>query len=324
MGGDGSGRRPDVLKMAREQFQNKQVEFEEVPLVIPNYSGIQKSALNQSGLTAGSVIFVGADGKFTEDNANWFWDNTNNRLGIGTTSPGSNLEVNSAGNTEILVHSTPADGNPTLAIQNDARKWVFKVAGTVSDSLIIRDVSAGADRVTIDTNGDFGIGTTAPGAPLDVYGESYFGGVAAGSAQFVRSVTGGNLTLAQAGGQLAFGSRVTASPGTTYQGAQIKGSAAENWNVGVAQGMDLVFSTVLAGTTTLTTSMIIQDDGKVGIGTTNPTNKLEVSGGSIAISGGTGGVFRMSTSGGVQANVTSGDLVGKTMNFSGGILVGYS
>lgn len=43
--------------------------------------------------TPGSVIFAGAGGALAEDNANLFWDNSNNRLGIGTNSPGATLHV---------------------------------------------------------------------------------------------------------------------------------------------------------------------------------------------------------------------------------------
>ncbi|HEU4554949.1 MAG TPA: hypothetical protein VFS25_19015 [Chitinophaga sp.] len=43
-------------------------------------------------LAAGSVLFMnGAD--VAQNNANFFWDNTNNRLGIGTNTPNNKLEV---------------------------------------------------------------------------------------------------------------------------------------------------------------------------------------------------------------------------------------
>lgn len=43
-------------------------------------------------LTAGSVLF--SDGStIAQDNTNFFWDNTNNRLGIGTSSPSRTLHV---------------------------------------------------------------------------------------------------------------------------------------------------------------------------------------------------------------------------------------
>lgn len=41
-----------------------------------------------SGMTPGSVLFADASGNAGEDNANLFWDATNKRLGIGTTSFG--------------------------------------------------------------------------------------------------------------------------------------------------------------------------------------------------------------------------------------------
>lgn len=43
--------------------------------------------------TQGSVIFAGASGVYSQDNANFFWDDTNNRLGIGTTSPAQQLQL---------------------------------------------------------------------------------------------------------------------------------------------------------------------------------------------------------------------------------------
>ena len=37
--------------------------------------------------TTGSIVFAGASGIYTQDNANLFWDDTNNRLGVGTATP---------------------------------------------------------------------------------------------------------------------------------------------------------------------------------------------------------------------------------------------
>jgi hypothetical protein len=51
--------------------------------------------LTLSGFTAGSVIFQGASA-LAENNNNFFWDNTNSRLGIGTGHPLDNLQVQSS------------------------------------------------------------------------------------------------------------------------------------------------------------------------------------------------------------------------------------
>src|SRR5437879_1491423 len=44
-----------------------------------------------TAFTQGSVIFAGSGGAFAQDNANFFWDNTNKRLGIGLASPTGDL-----------------------------------------------------------------------------------------------------------------------------------------------------------------------------------------------------------------------------------------
>lgn len=47
-----------------------------------------------SGKTPGSVIFAGTGGVLSESNANFFWDNANSRLGLGTLAPARRLDVN--------------------------------------------------------------------------------------------------------------------------------------------------------------------------------------------------------------------------------------
>jgi hypothetical protein len=43
--------------------------------------------------TQGSVVFAGASGVYSQDNANFFWDGTNHRIGIGNASPSTTLHV---------------------------------------------------------------------------------------------------------------------------------------------------------------------------------------------------------------------------------------
>jgi len=58
-----------------------------------------------TAFTTGSVVFAGASGIYTQDNANFFWDDTNNRLGIGTTSPSTKLNIYDASLASVLVQS---------------------------------------------------------------------------------------------------------------------------------------------------------------------------------------------------------------------------
>lgn len=72
-----------------------------------------------SGGTAGSVLFVGTGSVLAQDNASFFWDDTNNRLGIGTASPTYTLEVvNAEGGAEIVAKFSASDSTGYYAIIN--------------------------------------------------------------------------------------------------------------------------------------------------------------------------------------------------------------
>lgn len=72
--------------------------------------------------TAGSVLFAGTSGVLQQDNANFFWDDTNNRLGIGTASPGVSLDIHGTG-TLIQLNGTTTN-NSFVQFQNaGTSKW---------------------------------------------------------------------------------------------------------------------------------------------------------------------------------------------------------
>ena len=66
-----------------------------------------------TAFTTGSVVFAGASGVYTQDNTNFFWDDTNNRLGIGTASPACAVDVTGGIQTSRTGVTSPAttDGN---------------------------------------------------------------------------------------------------------------------------------------------------------------------------------------------------------------------
>lgn len=79
----------------------------EVTGVLPVANG---GSGTSTAFTAGSVVFAGASGTYTQDNANFFWDNTSKELGIGTASPGSKLHVtkDSTQSETFMVGDDPA------------------------------------------------------------------------------------------------------------------------------------------------------------------------------------------------------------------------
>jgi len=58
--------------------------------------------------TQGSVLFAGASGVYSQDNAEFFWDATNHYLGLGTASPDTTLAVVSPTQTAMPAGSLPA------------------------------------------------------------------------------------------------------------------------------------------------------------------------------------------------------------------------
>lgn len=83
---------------------------------------------NQSALIVGSSLFF--DGtRIQQDNANYFWDDSNNRLGLGTASPGSTLHVN--GVTRLGLASTT---NASLIFQNSANANMLTINSGVTSA----------------------------------------------------------------------------------------------------------------------------------------------------------------------------------------------
>ncbi len=123
-------------------------------------------------LTQGSVIFVGPAGGLTEDNAEFFFDDTNDFLGIGTNVPISDLHVLAAADTEILVESTgndaflmldPAAANSAfVAIRRGVggEVWQLGMDGTDGDRLKLASgaITNNNTVLTVRTSQAVGIG----------------------------------------------------------------------------------------------------------------------------------------------------------------------
>ena len=121
------------------------------------------------------------------------------------------------------------------------------------------------DKVTLDLNGNLGIGTTAPGAKLHVGSATISSDVA------VRIETDNASTYTPAL-QFAWGGDVVAEADFQYDTRATTG-----FKIGTTAAthpMSFVISDV--------TKMYIQHDGKVGIGTTAPAQVLHVAGGNLS------------------------------------------
>lgn len=92
----------------------------------------------------GSIPFAGVNGVYTQDNANFFWDATNHRLGIGTATPGYSLDINAGSihltNAQALnIDSLSSGTYRVLTVDNSNNIRIG--GGSNSDSRIAFDVT---------------------------------------------------------------------------------------------------------------------------------------------------------------------------------------
>ena len=121
-----------------------------------------------TGGTTGSVLFIGAGPVLAQDNANLFWDDTNNFLGIGTAAPAVSLHVASG---QIAAPAGTASA-PGYAIVGDLNNGIFSPG---ADRWSV--TTAGAARFELDATGDAiftqGISTTGSPVALTVTGAAH-------------------------------------------------------------------------------------------------------------------------------------------------------
>ncbi len=91
-----------------------------------------------TAFTVGSVVFAGSAGVYNQNNANFFWDNTNSRLGINTNAPTFPLTVRAPTYQSSLFRTTSAvDGSCAIRLQtNDVNQYYMELSiGGVGNGL---------------------------------------------------------------------------------------------------------------------------------------------------------------------------------------------
>jgi hypothetical protein len=101
----------------------------------------------------------------TIDTNTLFVDSTNNRVGIGTTSPSDKLEVYANGaDVALRIHEDAGTHQARLHLRRGGSDWEI-----INDNNLTIE-SEGSEKMRITTTGNVGIGTTTPCAKLEVNG----------------------------------------------------------------------------------------------------------------------------------------------------------
>ena len=184
-------------------------------------------------------------------------------VGIGTTSPAYKLDV--AGDARFYDSSVAGSG---LLIDTGAANLVKLRAGypgdwAATDIQIQSSTTSGLDTgIYLQSGGNVGIGTDIPTSILHVSSTSPI---------ITISNSDTSLVDGQVIGQIDFKS-LDGSANMTDVFGSIRTEAQGTLDNGVNDGGKMVFST-FKQSTTLVDQMVIDRDGNVGIGTTNPIAK---------------------------------------------------
>jgi len=265
------------------------------------YRTDETTAVIAARTATGDIAFMGYNGAWLET-ARFTNDN---RLGIGTDSPDSKLDVKGAS-------ATPADGNQTLSITNTTGGTQLNL-GSAENSYGWIEAREGATLRNLLLNpngGNIGIGTTTPIAPLHVVTPAVGGidltNISRTANNLVRFTNPEYSTSATMGLLLRVFPDSDARQGAGLLMTGGSDNAASNLTLFVSKD-DGTSSNVSQSYSAL---HIAGNTGNVGIGVTSPGAKLEVDGSTNAIikmnsTAGTGGRMDFVHAGSIYGNIGS-------------------
>ena len=224
-------------------------------ITVGNVSGTVAIANGGTGATSLTSGYVLKGNGTSPVSASVIYDNGTN-VGIGTTSPDSAalLDVVSSNGKYVRTKVTAANSTTGYILANDARTWVIRANGSNSDALEFRNATSDRQEMVIDSSGRVGIGTSSPSGLLEINGGT-------GAA-----TTGGTLIVRQDGDTNADGIALTSSNATSHR---IWKDASGILNIGPSN---------------LPSAFVQNLSGSVGIGTSSPSQTLQVQGTGYATS----------------------------------------
>ena len=184
------------------------------------------------------------------------------RVGIGTTSPQEELQINATEPTIRLEESGAGSKRLELSINSSAEAKIF----SNQSGGILAFGTVGTERMRIDSSGNVGIGTTSPSS-YGIANTSKF--VVTGSSRADTWVVGGTST----GAYTFFSNNAQTAPTNAFQIGQGYSSGSDNAGfLLVKAASPLIFGTSDAE------QMRINSSGNCSIGTATALSKLHIHG----------------------------------------------
>jgi len=216
----------------------------------------------------GSYAATGGSIVFNPNNSEAMRILKSGNVGIGTTGPDVALVVSGSDRAKLSLNNTATGGIPWYLMSSDT-------AWSLGGGKLVFGTNSGSTgaKMVIDSNGNVGIGTTAPGYRLQVDGSGAEGTVD----QTIGITTSDTVSY---GGYI--GQRRTSA--NTRLGLVVSSAGSLTLNA-LNYNIDFINGAITA-TDDTNLKMRITSAGNVGIGTASPGEALEVNGNIITTSGG--------------------------------------
>lgn len=115
--------------------------------------GVAKGGTGTStAFTAGSLVFAGASGVYTQDNSNLFWDNTLKRLAVGTNVTAYNYTFQSAEASSMSFGIINTSTGTVSLTMSGASTSQYILQATTAATMKLRDSTAGKDLVLLSSS----------------------------------------------------------------------------------------------------------------------------------------------------------------------------
>jgi hypothetical protein len=212
-------------------------------------------------------------------------------VGIGTTSPDEKLHVLSSTNT-VARFETSLTSDMAIELKNSQGSMFFGLGGSEEFAIgTDADLNGPNSKFVVKPSGNVGIGTTSPGAKLHVSSSTNPAqGAVMSDSKLVISGADGNMDLLSTDDNSTVSNNIGFGRYNSSTGALIHKFGITSWanqgSQGSNTGRRIAFnygaSTNVWSNTEL---MSITSGGNVGVGTTTPTQKLDVKDGFIQVSG---------------------------------------